>query len=165
MITQKAIIQKLNEFLETEEGKRRVVAAGEKKILSLLVELIPKIEEGLKYFLPVQLQDSIGIEHSAPRRTPKGGYQVDITLTNVWRPSLDPDSFPEGVENIVLLFDKGYDTGGKKVRGIWEGHTDKEIWSLAHRDGQHFMQDFVDTFNIVYKEQGVTLKLSPEYRN
>ena len=52
-----------------------------------------------------------------------------------------------GVDDIVSLFNEGYDAR-KTVYGIWEGHNDDNpIPSLSHRDPLHFIEQAVSDFN------------------
>lgn len=62
----------------------------------------------------------------------------------------------EGIDNIVSLFNTGYDAE-KQVYGEWEGHIDpytreNTIASLTHRDGLHFMEEAINSFNREYGE-------------
>lgn len=59
------------------------------------------------------------------------------------RESLRYDLYPEGISNIVLLFERGYHANGA-VHGEWHGvHT----WSLTDREPNSFLKDAVQEFN------------------
>lgn len=60
------------------------------------------------------------------------------------RPSLDPDNFPRGIENIAILINNGYRASGA-VHGTDRHGTER--WSLASRRGLNFMQAATDEFN------------------
>ena len=72
----------------------------------------------------------------------------------------------DGIENIVSLFDAGYEAS-KPVFGTWHGHEDLgNIRSKTHRDGANFIRDAIDTFNQKYgAEYFVTASASEEYNN
>lgn len=55
----------------------------------------------------------------------------------------------EGIDNIVSLFDTGYNAKGS-VYGVWENHTNNEIYSLSYRDSLNFMEEALNTFNREY---------------
>ena len=80
-----------------------------------------------------------------------GQYVIQIGFNEdaLRRESLDPETYPEGISNIVKLFINGYDASGY-VYGVWKGHGDKEIWSLRHRDPNDFMDQAVEEFNNKY---------------
>lgn len=64
----------------------------------------------------------------------------------IYRPSLERGfKTSDGIDNIVSLFDTGYDT--VQVRGRWVGHGKKQILSTPFRDELAFVQEAVDNFN------------------
>lgn len=76
------------------------------------------------------------------------------------RPSLDPEKYPEGAKNIIVLFDKGYSAGGA-VFGEW--HEDL-VWSLRTRKGLGFMERAVDNFNSLYGSKwGIRAELQGDF--
>lgn len=86
-----------------------------------------------------------------------GQYKVDIQFgDDLSRMSLKITSGKrkgertgEPIENIVSLFDTGYDAS-KQVFGSWDGHGDDTIGSLTHRDALNFMEEAIDAFNREY---------------
>ena len=91
-------------------------------------------------------------------------YMIVVSFNEeaLHRDSLDPDSYPEGISNIIKLFATGYDASGA-VRGVWQGHGDEEIWSLRHRGPNNFMNDAVDAFNKKYTNVA-RAELTGEYK-
>lgn len=94
---------------------------------------------------------------------------VDIDFANkaaLWRPSLDPSSYPGGLKNVARLLNSGMPGGRAKgrVRGVWEGHTDDPIWSRNVFGGYHFIQRAANNFIRNYSSQGVKeINISDEY--
>lgn len=77
-----------------------------------------------------------------------GDYKVDISFDGsaLRRESLEPDLYPDGLNDIVQLFVKGYSASGS-VWGEW--HGDKH-WGLRHRSPNDFMNKAVEEFNNKY---------------
>lgn len=69
-------------------------------------------------------------------------YKVTASVEQNSRPSLKPSKY-DGVDDMALLFDKGYSAGGS-VFGEWHGSN---IWSKRSRPATNFvemgMADFV----------------------
>lgn len=83
-------------------------------------------------------------------------YYINISFDgDKFRESLVPDKYG-GVDNIVALLNSGY-SAGHTVYGVWNGHTDNKIPSLAERGGAHFIEQAVAEFMSSYaKLYGVT---------
>ena len=77
-----------------------------------------------------------------------GKFQVDVSIDAQSRPSLVPDRYG-GVDDMASLLDRGY-SAGARVYGYWHGNY---TGSLQQRDGAHFVQSGVDTFNATYGGQ------------
>ena len=78
---------------------------------------------------------------------------------SMFRASLAPRKYPDGVPNIVLHFTRGWSARGG-LRGEWHG---EKVWSRRSRSGSSFMQDAVAEFNAVAK--GVaTAEISSAYK-
>ena len=118
------------------------------------------------------------------------GYHVAIHFDKnaIYRDSLENDDpyfseyngfTGEGIENIVALFNNGYNAGGN-VYGWWQGHrptgeafarsthgSEDYSWvkSVKSRDPMHFMQDAVEEFNTMFKDKygGVQVMLGSDY--
>ena len=73
-----------------------------------------------------------------------GSYSVDLSFGGgLSRESLDSGDYPEGVENIVKLFNDVYKANGV-VYGDWHG---ERISSKPVRIGNHFVKRAVGMFN------------------
>lgn len=98
---------------------------------------------------------------SAPRKTATG-YAIDISFADgLGRPSLYPEGYPEGVRNIVALFNNGY-TAKYHVEGEWRGQIFK---SKLSRQGLHFMNAAVESFTpSAGSDFSVDVVLSGEYK-
>lgn len=99
--------------------------------------------------------DSLTYTQPIPAGKQGDQYRIDLYFEDdLSRPSLMIVSgrragqrTGDGIRNIVSLFDTGY-SASANVWGTWDGHEDAGvIKSLAERDGAHFMQDAVESFN------------------
>ena len=104
--------------------------------------------ESLEYTKPHLVSMYKSIEYSSSI------YFEDALRGLLHRDSLYPDKY-EGVDNIVAVFNNGYDAGNH-VWGIWVpapedsagwGHDAIYAASKTHRDGLHFIQQAIDDFN------------------
>lgn len=86
-----------------------------------------------------------GINVSFPKETTDGEYEILVTLTpdSIQRNSLWKEGYPDGVDDIVLLFTTGY-KARKSLRGEWHG---KSIYSKNFRLPDGFLQRAIDAFN------------------
>jgi hypothetical protein len=103
--------------------------------------------------------DDIIIEPSSTNE--KGEVTISLSFRpgSLFRPSLQPGKYPEGVQNILLHFTHGW-SAKKSIRGEWHGD---EVWSRKLRTGSSFMQEAVEEFNSQAK--GMTIaELSGEYK-
>lgn len=75
------------------------------------------------------------------------------------RESLYPEKYPEGLNDIVLLFTKGY-TASNYVHGVWKNSSySGEIVGRISRPPDDFLQKAVDEFNAKYPQVAIaTLK-------
>lgn len=104
-------------------------------------------------------KDDIIIE--APVKDDKGIVSISLSFRpgSMFRPSLDPEEYPEGIQNIVLHFTHGW-SARRPIRGEWHG---EEVWSRVSRRRSSFLQDAVSEFNS--KSKGIaTAELSGDYR-
>lgn len=115
---------------------------------------------------------------SEPRKVGDKYYIVDITMEDghryrLFRPSLEIASGADkgqrtgdGIDNIVALFNNGYEASGR-VFGYWKFHEDLGvIGSRTSRKGLNFMQDAVRNFNRKYGDRyNVTATLDPIYES
>lgn len=159
MISEEEIIKRLGAVLSSGTYKDKLAKASAKAIP--IDELISLFERELRDCLPDQIQNGVDIS-SIYETTTEGGYHVTTEFGNVWRPSLRPDMYEDGAENIVLLFNNGY-FALNYIVGVW--HGDDQVVSRKEREGLHFLQDFVADFNNRYGDKyGLRVTLSPYYQ-
>jgi len=123
--------------------------------------------EKMKDILWVQIANAIpsfsrdGIILSEPEETATGDYKISVSFSEeaIHRESLYQAGYPNGVDNIVMLFTKGY-TAGNQVWGSWHGNT---IGSLTHRESNDFLAQAVEVFNN-YSPVGVKAELDEIYK-
>lgn len=86
------------------------------------------------------------IEVGEPMPNPDGSYRVNVWFNRdeMHRDSLYPEKYPDGIENIALLFAKGYDAR-TQVFGV-DSHG-KSVASLTHRGPNDFMGRAISRFN------------------
>lgn len=98
----------------------------------------------------------MNLEHSVPKEMGDNLYQIEVWFSgDLRRESLDPDVYPEGIDNIAALLNNGYDAG-HRVYGVWMGHWPWSIPSLPMRDGTHFVDNAIRTYMSSYaNEYGV----------
>lgn len=77
-------------------------------------------------------------------------FRIDINIPPelLRRKSLIPNEYPEGIDNIIALFDKGYNAK-KRVYGYWDS-VGRRISSLTNRPALDFMQEAIEDFNQKY---------------
>ena len=98
----------------------------------------------------------LNLEYGTPVKIGQNRYQIGVSFANnLSRDSLAPDEYPEGIENIAALLNKGYDAKNT-VYGIWYGRTSYNIPSLQNRAGAHFIENAIRKYMDGYaKEYGV----------
>lgn len=179
-----SIMNKVDTYVKSEEGQQRcreVIAqmrkdgkthteAGsriltEGDMIRLAEEMIRILKRNASNLVPRSVFDHFNsLDYEQPVISGKQGeyYSVLISFTDdLSRPSLrikggvrNGQRTGPGIENIVSLFDTGYDAE-KTVFGIWE-HNNKDIFvnkSTAHRDALGFMNDSIDEFNMLYANE------------
>lgn len=94
-----------------------------------------------------------------------GRYRIDIYFNEdaLRRKSLNPDAYPDGIDDIVSLFVTGYEAAGA-IRGVWEGHGNEEIWSRRSRKPNDFMSKAVQAFNNKHSAEIVQAELYEKYK-
>ncbi len=173
-----SIESELKKWASSPAGKKRIAEERAKKLRagqkfgqgssSVSVEQAKKMGDEMRDILyahlPVGLKASIStgdIIVSAPKVQADGSMLVELSFRPeaLERESLDPEKYPEGVDNIIRLFSHGYTAHGD-VWGMWHGH---EQWNLRHRAADPFMQDAVDEFNALHGGAGVA-ELRGDYK-
>lgn len=113
-------------------------------------EFAYRMQDLILQYMPVSLRDGVEFYPPAVWVDDNGQMRASVTFKeeSLHRESLDPTLYPFGVDNIVMLFTKGWDTGGKQVWGEWHGYPHTK--SKTHSDPNPFMQQAVDEFNRKY---------------
>lgn len=62
------------------------------------------------------------------------------------RPSLDPQRYPDGINDLILLLNDGVDHQMKPVFGIWhmDSADERPTWSRTVIPGAHFLEAAID---------------------
>lgn len=96
-----------------------------------------------------------------PVERPDGQYEVPVYFEPVAmeRWSLDPYRYGK-VDNIAVLLTHGWDKHEGRVVGVWHGEV---TTGLQNRDGNPFMQDAVNEFNVMMSGDGVDASLDEKY--
>lgn len=153
--------KKINEYINkcVKDG-RGVTEAGstivtEQSMSRAAEVLIMKLKEAAsQHNLPNSVREHFNsLKATSPYEVGKQKYKIDIIFEDdLSRMSLlitsgknSGQRTGDGISNIVALFNNGYDTSNK-VFGLWESRGEK-ISSLTHRDGLHFMESTVESFN------------------
>ena len=92
-----------------------------------------------------------------------GGYEIHVNFRHekLELPSLWPEGYPDGVDNIAALMNRGY-SAKNYVYGEWPEGSGRRIRSRKSRQGTHFMQTAVEHFNAQYGADA-TARLSGDY--
>jgi len=181
---QASINAKVNRWIRSTEGKRRIAAtlkeyqdsgrkytdAGSPIVNETVVR---SIVEGFIALVRMTAQHS-GVPQSVMRninslritRLTKNDMSYDVEL-NFWddlsRPSLQPSLYPQGVDNIISLLNSGY-YASHSIKGVWASRGFR-VKSRQSFGGYHFMEDAVKTFlaNPTVQEYGIKIELAEEY--
>lgn len=111
------------------------------------------------------------LSFSEPKLDEDFRYVIYADVDKNSRTSLVPDKY-DGVEDMAALLNNGYATHilfdfgihdtptHAQVYGLWHG---RGTWSLPVREGKHFVQDCIDSFNNLYGDEfGVTATLTED---
>lgn len=181
MLSESAIMVKLNQYVNTAEGKKKKEAclrehqrsgkplasghsvAGQKEMLDMANAFIAMIQRRLPDAIA-----SVGATLRArpPSRKADGSYEVVVAFDRgaLHRDSLENDLGYDGIDNIVALFNNGYAEGSiGLVWGNWASH-DVFIHNKTSWEGLYFMQEAVEEFNAVYGAKfGAMVLLGSDY--
>lgn len=196
-----SIMSKVSSYAKSAEGKARmqehiqkcrkagqtVTAAGsrivaEKDMNQLAATMIEMLQDAALHCDP-PLPDSVmehfsGLKASSTTEMPDGSYVIIIDFGgDLHRDSLDNDLGYEGIDNIVALFNNGYQARDY-VYGWWDKHKPSGesiarslpgsdfawVRSKKERGALHFIQRAVDDFNAEYGRRfNVTAQASDVY--
>jgi len=155
MISDSAIMNKVNQFTNTSEGKKRIekviakhrdsgkpLASGQ-RIVSVdeMKNLADILVETIRKHLPDSIRN-IGdtLIGSQPIKRKDGSYEICIQFSKhaLRRGSLFDDGY-DGIENIVALLNNGY-RASNYVYGYWDGHksSGKAASELRNASGDNY---------------------------
>lgn len=165
-------------------GKKIDGIATKKEMIKSAQEMIRLLKEAAAAMnLPRSVMDHFSsLGYTQPYYVKGQGYCIDIYFgDDLGRRSLYESKYPEGVDNIIALYNNGYDASAH-VYGWWDGHdvsptagpdvtyrsagVDGSVWVPSRKSlvGGKFIQDAVMQFMAKYGAQyGCILEISPEY--
>lgn len=154
--------QKIDEYIDgdirvSEGGSRVLTIAWVNELASELAGMIGSTADSRIGGSGITVSASGGGAH----KTGGGGISASVDISTPGgfsRGSLYPAKYG-GVDNIVALFEHGYNAGGS-VWGEWHGDY---TWSLTSREGQNFIHAAVDEFNSKYASLGITATINAPY--
>ena len=170
MISEKYINDLLKKYAKTPEGKKAVVNYFLNENREHISSAAADMAKILLRYVQKEI-DSITMEDiyiGLPKVNRK--YEIEMMVgfreDNLQRNSLWQERYPDGIENIVLLFSRGYKTKGR-VQGRWEHPKTGEVirewtYSKTSREPSTFLQDAVLEFNTANK-YGATAVLTEKY--
>lgn len=155
-----AINAKLEAWSKTKAEQKVLAAAGKKALLGAIrngekPKDADKLADEMKTVLLAHLPDSLKSLTMSDFEEPEFKITDDEAVMiirflsdSVSRPSLDPEKYPNGIADIVVHLDHGWDA--KRVTGgLWHGEYHL---SRQHVERQDFLQDAVDEFNRAHPE-------------
>lgn len=153
MLSQKYIEHLLLKYAASPEGKAKIKrATGYDYNPKMTKEKMTAYGEQMKKILlekirPVikTIEDSDIIVSEPIEKDGKMQIQISFVKERLHRKSLNPHS--DGLDNIVLLFTKGYEAR-KAVRGEWKtSHGTITVTGVQSREPNNFLQQAVNEFN------------------
>lgn len=155
-----AINAKLEAWSKTKAGQKVLAAAGKKALLGAIrngekPKDADKLADEMKTVLLAHLPDSLKSLTMSDFEEPEfkivdeeAVMTIRFRPDSVSRPSLDPEKYPNGIADIVVHLDHGWDA--KHVTGgLWHGEY---YLSRQYAERQDFLQDAVDEFNRAHPE-------------
>lgn len=172
MLDESYLLEKVKEYAASPEGRKRIkeqtgIDYDPSKDKSNWLNDMLVYAEQMRMILWRHINKSVksvtkdDIIIETPVKDEKGVISISLSFRpgSMFRPSLDPEEYPEGIQNIVLHFTHGW-SARRPIRGEWHG---TEVWSRVTRRGSSFMQDAVNEFNA--KGNGIaTAELSADYK-
>lgn len=162
-----SIEQKAKQYLQTPDGKKRAQQYTDSVVMGKASSNMPAKhfkppEDAADKFIEI-LQSTISnllstdggysegklgatavnaltkLAHSTVRKSGESTYTIEVNFTeDLSRQSLAPGKY-EDVRNIAALLNHGY-SADHTVVGVWHGHGDEPIHSLAQRSGAYFIE-------------------------
>lgn len=180
MISAALLQKKLEAYANTPQGKAKMKVGltegsgmGTAPSIAEMNSMADSLIEHIQKHIPYQLE-ALGktLKKSQPVKQPNGSYQITISFDHgsLFRESLRPDLYPEGVSNIVALFNNGY-TAEKQIYGKWDrkgsdGFSGKGVLyvpSRQVREELQFMQSAVEWFQLFSYDHWTYVELGSDY--
>lgn len=156
MITPEYIMQQLRVWASTKQGKAVIkekygIDYDEKgnKVLEKYAQMMKEIlyKHTHEVIKSINMED---IEVGVLTTAQDGSLSIKISFEegSLHRESLRPDLYPDGLDNIVLLFAHGYNARNP-VMGQWKNSRSYPhiIRSVQRREPNNFLQEAVEEFN------------------
>jgi len=179
MISEEYIMKRVREYAKTPEGKAAIKEKwgvdyepdGTRRAQKRMRDLGEKCKRILfkhisRLIKSITLDDIIVGEPTKD----KNGYIISISFkaSALHRDSLYEDGYPEGLDNIVLLFAHGFTARdyayGLWLRPSWDGGRYVSARSVKSRAPDNFLNDAVEEFNKTAVGFAVA-RLEGEYKN
>lgn len=156
----KAVAKRLQEYVQNDV--RTTQAGSPVFTLQLMREcadyLVSRVKarasdasDGNFSMVPSVMRQVNSLRRGRVTKLQDGGFSCELNFQgDLSRPSLEPNNFPEGLSNIIALFNNGMNYSYFDVWGEWHGRT---IHAIANRPGMRFMQAAVEDFNAQYGDK------------
>jgi len=154
-----------NKKVTISAGSGGLMEAAAKRFIEVVKGEVEKQPNAGRSLGETAVEALTALKYGKPYKS-SGQYKIDVNFTgDLHRESLVPERYPRGVDNIVALLNSGY-SADHSIMGVWVGHTDKPISSLAERDGLHFIESAVEKFMRSYAASyGITdISVDNEYK-
>lgn len=152
MISKQKIMELVKEYAKSEEGKAAIKEtygiAYDEKFNKQKARAYVKQMRDILYSHVSTLIKSLAKEDILVGKVEcdeKGRWTAKISFAEgaLRRESLAPNLYPDGLQDIVLLFERGYHAS-HSLHGEWHGDI---VASRVSREPNGFLQDAVDEFN------------------
>ena len=168
-----AINAKLEAWSKTKAGQKVLAAAGKKALLGAIrngekPKDADKLADEMKTVLLAHLPDSLKTLTMSDFEEPEfkivdeeAVMIIRFLPSSVSRPSLDAERYPNGIADIVVHLDHGWDAD-HWIYGWWKSH-ETNVRSRQHSDSMGFLQDAVDEFNRAHPESEAKVRYPEGY--
>lgn len=152
MISEKYIMKLVKNYAKSNEGKAAIKAKygityeqrfDEKKATAYGEQMRNILFKHVNSVIKSITLDDIEVGDVEVDDSGKYSIKISFDKGSLHRESLRPDLYPDGLHNIVLLFERGYHAANA-VKGEWHGQY---ISSRTDREPNSFLNDAVEEFN------------------
>lgn len=166
MITENAVMRLVREYAKSEAGKAAIKkqygVEYADKIDKSRLRMYGQMMKQILFRYVVDVIHSIresDIVVEEPKLGEKGLYTLNISFKegSLHRESLYDEGYPDGIENIVLLFTRGYHAK-RYAYGVWAYRDFGSMYpvrSRKDREPNDFMKRAVEEFNKIAKGSAV----------